>query len=209
MRDAMTCAALRLSVERAPVEFVGTIDAPLTYADARPLIRTGDLIGVRDVHGLLGRATVAFTRKPYTHSGVAVWLGDHLFMADLNSGRNHLTALSCVTDFDVCSPPDGLERAAIEAAVVEWLAKPIDYGFAAFIAIGIQEALDLKLFMHWRSIVVCSGGSVTIYELAASIMRANGQTPPAAWVEHTRMISPGKLVAELPFKLAVRGMQTV
>jgi hypothetical protein len=207
MRDGATIATLRLSAERAPVEVL--TDGPLAYAQARDLIRTGDLIGVRDVHGLLGRATVMFTRSPYTHTGVAVWLGDHLFMADLNSGRNHLTPLSQLTDFDVCSPPEGLDRASIEQAIIDWLSKPINYGFAAFVAIGIQEALDMKLFMHWRSIVVCSGGSVTIYELAAALMRSNNLTPPAAWVEHTRMISPGKLVAELPFKLAVRGAATV
>lgn len=202
MRDG-TLTALRLSAERAPVEVVA--HGPLPYAQARDLIRTGDLIGVRDVHGILGRATCLFTRAPYTHTGVAVWLGDHLFMADLNSGRNHLTPLSQLTDFDVCSPPEGLDRAAIEQAIIEWLSKPISYGYAAFPVIGIKCALRIKAFIHWRSIIVCSGGSVQIFELAAAIMRAAGAAPPAAWIEHSRMISPGELVAELPFKLAVRG----
>lgn len=161
-----------------------------TYSDARLQIQTGDLIGVRDVHGIMGRLTVFFTRKPYTHTGVAVWLGERLFMAELNAGRNHLTAVSQLRDFDVCSPPV-VDRAAIERAVFDWLADPITYGFAAFVLIGLRCWLRIKTFIHWRKVIVCSGGSVEIYERAG-------------WPEHSRMISPGELVDELEIKLAVR-----
>lgn len=165
---------------------------PMAYSAARNGIQTGDLIAVRDVHGILGRATQLATHSPYTHTGIAIWLGDRLFMADLNSGRNHLTALSQLTDFDVFAPPPGLSRVKIERAVWDWLASPINYGFLAFVVIGLKCSLRLKVFIHWRKIVVCSGGSVQIYELAG-------------WPEHSRMVAPGELAAELPFKLAVRG----
>ena len=177
----------------------------MNYEQARSNIKTGDLIGVRDVHGLLGKATTFFTRKPYTHTGVAVWVGDRLFMADLNSGRNALHPLSQVGSFDVCDPPAGIPRDFIERAIFDWLAKPIDYGYLAFLVIGLRCFLKLKTFIHWRKIVVCSGGSVTIYELAADAMILAGKAPPSAWEDHNRMLSPGELVEELgPPKLTIR-----
>jgi hypothetical protein len=175
----------------------------MDYALARPQIRTGDLIGVRDVHGLLGRATTFFTHDPHTHTGVAVWLGERLFMADLNSGRNHLTAVSCLEKFDVYAPPLRLSRDLIETAIFDWLASPITYGYAAFIVIGLKCALRLKTFIHWRRIVVCSGGSVEIYEKAAAAARNLRNITVAGWQEHNRMISPGELCAELQLKFPV------
>lgn len=176
----------------------------MDYAQAREQIQSGDVIGVRDAHNILGRATQFFTHDPHTHTGVAQWLGGRLFMADLNSGRNHLTALSQLNHFDVYDPPAGLERPAIEVAAFDWLAKPISYGIAAFILIGLKCALHITAFIHWRKIVVCSGGTIEILERAAAIMLAQGKQPPAAWVEHNRMLSPGELVAELgPPKLRV------
>jgi hypothetical protein len=177
----------------------------MDYQQARDQIRTGDLIGVRDAHGILGRLTMFFTRKPYTHTGVAVWCGGHLFMADLNSGRNHLTALSQLTSFDVCRLPDGLDRTCVERAIFDWLAEPINYGFAAFVVIGLRCFLGLKTFIHWRKIVVCSGGSVSIFELAARYMQSMGLPVPSKWLDHNRMLSPGELVEELgPPVLEVR-----
>jgi hypothetical protein len=177
---------------------------PMDYALARESIQDGDLIGVRDVHGLLGRATTFFTRKPYTHTGVAVWLDGRLFMGDLNSGRNHLTALSCIGQFDVCDPPPGVERSFIRRALFDWLATPISYGAIAFLVIGLRCWLGLRTFIHWRQVVVCSGGSVTIFEMAVDLMQAAGLNVPAAWEDHNRMLSPGELVEELgPPKLRV------
>lgn len=177
----------------------------MDYATARPMIKTGDLIGVLDSHGLLGFLTRFFTRKPYTHTGVATWLGDRLFMADLNSGRNHLTAVSCLKDFDVCDPPSGLDTYFVWQAIFEWLAKPINYGVLAFLVIGLRCFLGLKTFIHWRKIVVCSGGSVTIYELTVDAMQRAGMAVPKAWEDHNRMLSPGELVEELgPPKLQIR-----
>lgn len=177
----------------------------MRYADARDKVLTGDLIGVRDTHGLLGRATVLFTRKPYTHTGVAVWCGARLFMADLNSGRNSLHPLSQLNDFDVCSMPEGLDRTCVERALFDWLANPISYGYLAFLVIGLRCFLGLKTFIHWRSIVVCSGGSVSIYELAARYMKGFGMAIPKGWDDHNRMLSPGELVDELgPPRLEVR-----
>jgi hypothetical protein len=174
------------------------------YPDARQQIQDGDLIAVRGSH-LIDHLTSLVTKSPYTHTGVAVWCDGRLFMADLNSGRNHLTALSCVPDFDVFSPPAGLDRATIRAALFDWLATPIDYGFAAFVAIGLECMLERRtLFENWRGIVVCSGGSVMIYENAAQRMQDAGLAPPPAWLRHSRMLSPGELASELTLSLSIR-----
>lgn len=186
---------------------VAVIDpaAPMRYRDARQFIATGDLIAVRDAHSWLGRLTQLVTRKPYTHTGVARWIGGRLYMADLNSGRNHLTAVSQLANFDVCMPPLGLMRDAIEESTDEWLASPIEYGFVAFVAIGLECLLHWRtLFDNWRNVVVCSGGSVQIFESAAQRQRAAGRSYPAAWLRHTRMLAPGELVDELRLKLSVR-----
>jgi hypothetical protein len=175
----------------------------MDYALARPQIQDGDLIAVRDVHGLLGRATTLFTRSPYTHTGVATWVGEHLFMADLNSGRNHLTAVSCLGKFDVCEPPDGLPRDLIRDATFDWLARPISYGYLAFIVIGLKCALRIRRFIHWRQIVVCSGGSVEIYEKAAAAARMLRGIVVPGWEDHDQMISPGELAGDLTLKLRV------
>lgn len=177
----------------------------VAYSDARSQIVTGDLIAVRDIHGWLGKLTVLFTRKPVTHTGVARWVDGRLYMADLNSGRNHLTALSQLVDFDVHAAPAGLDRLCILEAIDTWLAKAINYGLAAFVLIGLKCLLRLKVYIHWRRLMVCSGGSVNIYEMAAAIMLRRGLQPPAAWLEHNRMLSPGELADELPLKLCVRG----
>lgn len=174
------------------------------YSNVRRLIQDGDLIAVRGMH-LIDHLTSLITRSPYTHTGVAIWFDDRLFMAELNSGRNHLTAVSCVADFDVFSPPAGLDRATIRAAALDWLASPIDYGFAAFVAIGIECMLERRqLFENWRAIVVCSGGSVMIYEKAAQLMLDAHLVPPAAWIHHNRQLSPGELADELSLALQVR-----
>jgi hypothetical protein len=164
----------------------------MNYQQARNTIQTGDLIVNCRAHSILGTMTQTFTHSKYTHSGVAVWLGDRLFMADLNSGRNHLTAVSQLEDFDVYEAPPGLHEHDIETAIFDWLAKPINYGFLAFPVIGVKCALGLKTFIHWRKIIVCSGGSVQIYEMAG-------------WSEHSRMVSPGELAAMVgPLRVQVR-----
>lgn len=178
---------------------------PLAYEEARELIKTGDMIAVRDAQSWLGRLTQLVTRRPHTHTGVAYWLRDRLYMASLNSGRNHLSAVSQLGDFDVCNPPVGLARDAILESMDKWLDRRIEYGFAAFVAIGLECLLRWRtLFDNWRSVVVCAGGTVQIYEGAAQIQMTAGRSYPLEWLRHNRMLAPGELVDELPFKMAVR-----
>lgn len=185
----------------------GSIDvhAPLPYREARQFICTGDVIAVRDSKSWLGRLIQRVTGRPHTHTGVAYWLDDQLYMASLNSGRNHLSRLSQLKDFDVCMPPNGLYRDAIKQATDDWLEHPIEYGFLAFVAIGLECLLRMRtLFDNWRNIVVCAGGTVQIFEGAAALQQAQGRCYPPRWLEHSRMLAPGELVDELRLKLCVR-----
>ena len=153
------------------------------------VINTGDTIEVRTAHGILGRLTQFFTRSAYTHVGVAIWLDRQLYMAELNGGRNHLVPMSQLTEFDVYACPAGLTN--IEGAILASLAQPIDYGYPAFALIGLLNWFRIRLFVHWRRIIVCSGYVVKIYE-------------SAGWPERSRIISPEELAKQLELKFQVR-----
>lgn len=161
----------------------------MKYSDARPEIKTGDLIAVTKAHNWLGTLTQLVTRSPYTHVGVARWLDGGLYMAEINGGRNHLIPTSQLTEFDVYEMPAGLQN--IEEAIDGMLRTSINYSFVAFIVIGLRDLLRLNMFIHWRETLVCSGYCVAIYEAAG-------------WGEHNRMVSPGDLAAELKLKFEVR-----
>lgn len=163
----------------------------LTYQEARSQIATGDLIAVRTPNGIMGKLTRFFTRSPYTHTGIAIWIEGGLYMGELNGGRNHLIPLSQLDhcDFDVYLPPANLTN--IADALFFWLRLQIEYGYLAFVAIGLLNYFNIKIFVHWRQLLVCSGWCVAIYE-------------EAGWGEHSRIISPGELAAMLTIKLQVR-----
>ncbi len=162
------------------------------YDAARPLIEDGDLISVRTQHGLFGALTQICTRSVYTHNGIAVWLDDGLWMTEINGGKNHAIPLSQLEgeEFDVFLPPLGLDRQAIRKAALESLRVKVPYGFAAAFMIGLLGLLKLKIFVHWRKIIVCSGYCVATYE-------------NAGWSEHSRIISPGELAGLLQLRCEV------
>lgn len=155
-------------------------------------IDTGDLIAVRTAHGILGGLTQIITRSPYTHVGIAVWRGGGLYVAELNGGRNHLVPICQLTDYDVYACPGGLTN--IDGAVDTWLRLPIDYGYGTFVAIGLLNWFRIKMFVHWRKIIVCSGYCVAIWE-------------SAGWPEHSRVISPRELTELVKLKQQVRPAQ--
>lgn len=164
----------------------------MNYAEARPQIDDGDLIAVRGKHGLFGALTRFFTRSPYTHVGVALWLDGGLWMAELNGGRNHLVPVSQLADqdLDVFYPPVR-RKDSIRDAVQDMLRTQISYGIPAVFMIGLLNVLRIKIFVHWRRILVCSGYCVAIYE-------------QAGWPEHSRIISPQELTELLKPKLQIR-----
>jgi hypothetical protein len=164
----------------------------MEYAASRADIKTGDLIAVRNTTGLRNRIVQFFTRGPYTHCGLAIWIGGRLYMTELNDGFNHLVPLSQLDDvaFDVYAHPPELSTEALEASIMSWLASKVDYGYTAFFAIGLLNWLRVKTFVHWRRILVCSGYCVANWERAG-------------WAEHSRIVSPVDLAAEVVLKFSV------
>jgi hypothetical protein len=165
----------------------------MNYQELRAQIEDGDLIATRIAHGLFGKLTQFFTRKVYTHCGIATWLDGGLWMVEINGGRNHAIPLSQLEDedFDVFQPPQELDRQAIRKAALESMRVKVEYGFLAAFMIGLLGLLKLKVFVHWRKIIVCSGYCVAVYE-------------KAGWSEHSRIISPGELADLLRLKLKIR-----
>lgn len=163
----------------------------MRYDDARPLIATGDLIAVRETHGLLAPLTRFFTRSPVTHVGTALWMDGGLWMAELNGGKNHAIPLSQLseTDFDVYECP--VDRVKVRATTLAALRLKIGYGIIALPIIGLLNWLRIKVFIHARRVLVCSGYCISIYEAAG-------------WPERSRIVSPEELVEQLKLKLEVR-----
>jgi hypothetical protein len=163
----------------------------MRYHDDRDLIETGDMIAVRSAENWHARLTQIVTRSPYTHAGTAIWREGDLYVAEVNGGKNHLTAIEHWDDYDVRECPPELDRAKVEASILDWLRRTVNYNFLAFALVGLMELLRIKAFVHWRRDQICDGGVVAMYE-------------GAGWPEHSRVISPRALAAELKFKLAIR-----
>lgn len=165
----------------------------MNYVEARSQIQDGDLIAVCGTKGLLAPFTRFFTRSRYTHVGVAFWMADGLWLAEINAGANHATPLSQFTgnDFDVYIKPvqcTGNMAAAIQTA----LRVRINYGYASLAVIGLMNWLRIKAFIHARRNISCAGFCVMVYELAGL-------------PEHTRILSPADLAAILTLRLSVLG----
>lgn len=155
-------------------------------------IETGDLITPRVAHNWIGTLTQFVTRSPYVHAAIAKWVDGELFIAELNGGRNHLTPISQLTDYDVYAQPVGLVD--VDGAIHLWLRTPVDYAYGAFVAIGLLDWIKSQRFIHWRHLLVCSGWCVAIWE-------------SAGWPEHTRVLSPADLARLCTLKLEVRQTQ--
>lgn len=170
----------------------------MNYNDARSKIETGDLIAVKAKTGFLTPFTRFFTRSDYTHVGTAFWLGDGLWLAEINNGANHATPLSQFADcdFDVCVPPVDVVMAKIPMAIDAALRVKIQYGWLSLPFIGFLAFFKIRAFLHARRILSCAGFSVFIYELAGM-------------KETTRILSPFDLVKLCRHKLSVVGDKTL
>ena len=145
----------------------------MDYATARPLIRSGDVIGVMSSAGLLAKLTRAVMRlsggKPYTHTGLALWQAGRLYIVELNGGGNHLVPLSQITaPFRVARPLPDVSPEDVQIAVDFELETHVGYGAASLILIGLRRLFGAAPRAPWG--LVCSG-----YVL--SILRRLGWSP--------------------------------
>lgn len=169
----------------------------MKYRDARELIQTGDLLGFKRKSGLTATLTRFFTRSDYTHTGIALWIEDGLWLAEINLGHsNHLIPVSQVTDvdFDVfCSPVTDSPR--IRSSIVDSLRVRLDYSLRSAVTIGLINWLKLKFRPKVRNALDCSEYNLKIYI-------------SAGWDRELRMLSPKELVAMLTFKFSVTASET-
>ena len=117
----------------------------MTYDEARPKICAGDVIGVRGRKGPLAWLTRLITWSPYTHVGIALWLGDGLYLAEINGGGNHLIPMSQLanTGFDVVRCP--ANPADIPFAIETQLRDNHGYGFLTLGVIAIRRLFGIEI----------------------------------------------------------------
>lgn len=137
----------------------------MKYADIRGQISDGDLIAVRSNHRGLPALTRYFTHSPYTHTAVAIWLGNGLWAAEMNAGGNVLVPVSRWenTDFDVFACP--VHRTDVCVAILETLRGKIDYDLADLLRIAAHNVLRCKLPTDTGGLV-CSAYSAKLYTMS-------------------------------------------
>lgn len=138
----------------------------MNYSDVRNSIKTGDLIGVKRRSGIFPIATLIVTNSPYTHTGIAIWSGGRLLLAQTNGGGCNLAPLSqeAEYDFDVFDCP--VDRDKCEAVIWQELGKRIPYGFLECVQIFGYKVFGIPLPKIEGPDLVCSALSARIYQLA-------------------------------------------
>lgn len=161
----------------------------LSYAAARPGIHTGDLIAVRRSGDIVSGAIRTVTGAPYTHTGVAIWVGPaktrRLLMAQVNEGGASLAPVSQLRDvaFDVFACP--VDRDLAERAIWRSVGHPIDYDYVDLARIALHIRLGVPLPRQGKDFI-CSSLSAYIYQVAGW---TPANLPSVPW--------PGAIVAAL------------
>lgn len=160
----------------------------MIYAEARPLIRNGDLVAVKRRNGLLPILTRLVTNSPYTHTGVAVWSDGRLLMAQANGGGVNLAPLSqeaSTADFDVYGCPVDGAAAVLQAWLL--LDTRTYYSFADLWRIFLFMRLGIALPKNESGGMICSTLSARIYQFAGWAPEGMPSIPwPAAIVTALR-----------------------
>ncbi|MFI5447742.1 hypothetical protein [Polaromonas sp. UC242_47] len=138
----------------------------MNYVEARSHIKTGDLIALRTTHGGFPALVRWFTKSPYTHTAVALWMCDRLMMIETRivAGIVPMSQLGD-TDFDVIRcPVADPEYVFIEAFNI--LGTPINYDFIDLLRIAARLKLGWKAPDADDGRKVCSALSAAVYRLA-------------------------------------------
>lgn len=136
----------------------------MIYADVRNSIRTGDLIAVKKRSGFLPVATRIVTNSPYTHTGIALWAGGRLLLAQTNGGGCNMAPLSqeAAYDFTVFDCPIA-NRNIVEGNIWTMLGTRIPYGFVDLARIAGYKLFGIPLPKQDGTDLVCSALSAKIY----------------------------------------------
>jgi len=138
----------------------------MNYANARQLIKNGDLVAIRSKHGGLPAAVRWVTKSPYTHTAVALWCEGRLLIAETNGANAAISPLSQRQgqDFDVFSCP--VTRADAVDAVWNVLGVSIGYDFGDLFRVAANRLLGVPLPPADDDKLFCSALSATIYKHA-------------------------------------------
>ena len=122
---------------------------PVTYAQARSQIQSGDIVFIRNRTGLISRIIQFATKSHYSHVGIAFWLttGDarRLMMVEAQGGTDRrVLNLSYYENeqLDIVSAPKPWKD--VDETALSKLGK-VPYGYVEAIYVGIREFL-LKYF---------------------------------------------------------------
>jgi hypothetical protein len=139
----------------------------LPYAQAREHVLTGDLIALRSTRGLMAWLIKLITRSPYTHTGVAIWVGHRLLVAETRGGPASLVPLSQYKphDFDVFrAPVDPKALIFGRDVILTLLGTEIDYAYADLARVALHELLGVPLpKVGSKRSLICSALSELIY----------------------------------------------
>lgn len=141
----------------------------MRYEDIRGQIETGDLIAVKRRTGPLAVATRLVTASPYTHTGIAQWVGlegdRRLLLAQINGGGSNLVPLSqmAVYAFDAFRCP--VDRQAVERAMWKTLGDKMGYSVGDLVRLAAYIRLGVPLPPQGDD-YICSALSAYLYRLA-------------------------------------------
>lgn len=116
-----------------------------TYAQYRPFIKTGDMIGIAT--GTLGGRIIQLGQiiagLPYshiTHSAIAVWVGERLMVVEMNAGGNVYKPLSQYAGkrMVVCAPPAGADLSQFDLGLDHITEHHIPYSALDLVRIGAR-----------------------------------------------------------------------
>lgn len=160
----------------------------MSYADARGMINTGDLIAVKSRRGLLPWLTRLVTRAPWTHTAIAIWIENGLWAAEINAGGNHLVPVSQIGQpFDVYECPE--EAIGVREVILAELRQKSHYAFFELIRIGIYRLTGLSI-PDVDSGYVCNEFSARIYAQSGAVLPV------------PKIAAPDDLCRVLKFKLS-------
>lgn len=117
----------------------------IIYTQARPLIRTGDAIGIatgtlggRIVH--VGQAIAGLAHSQITHCAIAVWAGTRLMVVEMGPAGNVLKPLSQYAGkrIVVCAPPAGTNLGLFDLGLDHITERHIPYSALDLIRIGAR-----------------------------------------------------------------------
>lgn len=139
---------------------------PVPYDEAREHLQTGDLIALRSRKGLAAWLIRLVTRSPYTHTGVAIWVGSRLLVVETRNGPASLVPLSQYQphDFDVFTAPvDETSRVFGRNVILDTLGNEIPYAYGDLVRIALHELLGVPLPKHPPDRLICSALSELVY----------------------------------------------